>query len=78
MRKVEMGSFSDMTVEPTSISGSLAFAAISLRTACFVMTCLFAICFVSSAAECFFTRYIKRLYFCKAVSKTKPRDGQLG
>lgn len=63
MRRVEMGSLSDMTLEPTSISGSAAFALISLSTDSFVMTCLPAICLVRSAAECFFTMNTKRLYF---------------
>jgi hypothetical protein len=56
MRKVEMGSLSDMTLEPTSMSGSLAFFIISFNTDCLVMTLRCLMRCVSSSTENFLTK----------------------
>jgi hypothetical protein len=52
---VETGSFKDMTLDPTSMSGSLAFFIISFSTDCLLMTLRCLIRCVNSSTENFFT-----------------------
>jgi hypothetical protein len=54
--KVEIGSLSDMTLDPTSMSGSLAFFIISFSTDCLVMTLRCFIRCVNSSTENFLTK----------------------
>ena len=79
--KVEMGSFNDMTLDPTSISGSFAFfittacqsgsqccvrrSLLSFSTDCLVITLRCLIRWVSSSTVNFLAMYTNRLYFCR-------------